>query len=798
MSEDNLITIEIDGTPYRARRGAMLIEVTDECGIDVPRFCYHKKLSVAANCRMCLVEVEKAAKPLPACATPVQEGMRVNTRSPLALAAQKGTMEFLLINHPLDCPICDQGGECELQDVAMGFGESVSRYTENKRVVGDKDIGSLVATEMTRCIHCTRCVRFSAEIAGLPELGATGRGENMRIGTYVEHTLGSELSGNIIDLCPVGALTAKPSRFDGRAWEMLQHPGIGPHDCVGSNLYFHTLRGKVVRVVPRDNEAVNETWLSDRDRFSYTALYAQDRVTTPQIKRNGRWFDADWNEALKVAAEGLQRYAGENVGGLVSPNATLEEAYLLQKMLRQLGCDNVDHRLRQIDTRGDQSDPLFPWLGQSLESLEKSDALLLVGSNARKQQPLIGHRVRKAGMHGARIMDVNVRAYEFNFPLAERAIVAPQRMVEVLTEILVAVCEIQGEESPAWVNGGVAGAQAQAIAHHLTHAKLPTILLGHVAFSHPDYTLLRVLSVEIAARTDARFGYLPDGANAAGMWLAGAVPHRGAGGHPVDSGLGAHAMLASPRKAYVLCGVEPERDAACGDVATQALATAEFVVVMSPFAGAAAREYADVILPVSAYAETSGTFVNAEGRWQSFNAALAAPGETRPAWRVLRVLGNMLDLSGFEHMSSEEVREEVKSALDTTKPFDSSLQLGVGRTDIKAVLTDPGEGELMRTGEVSPYFVDAVVRRSDALQETPDAQAARAAAIHPLDASRLQLEDVHRICVSQGETQGEFDLVLDDGLPEGVLWLPIGTPEAASLGCVHGAVTVSPIEGETR
>nr|WP_233279582.1 NADH-quinone oxidoreductase subunit NuoG [Acidihalobacter yilgarnensis] len=318
MSDEQLITIEIDGAPYRARRGAMLIEVTDASGVDVPRFCYHKKLSVAANCRMCLVEVEKAAKPLPACATPVQEGMKVFTRSPLALSAQRGTMEFLLINHPLDCPICDQGGECELQDVAMGFGEGVSRYAENKRVVRDKDIGSLVATEMTRCIHCTRCVRFSAEIAGLPELGATGRGEDMRIGTYVEHTLSSELSGNIIDLCPVGALTAKPSRFDGRAWEMIQHPSIGAHDCVGSNLYMHTLHGKVVRVVPRDNESLNETWLSDRDRFSYQALQAPDRVMAPQIKRNGRWYEADWNSALKAVAEGLRGYQADAVGGLIS------------------------------------------------------------------------------------------------------------------------------------------------------------------------------------------------------------------------------------------------------------------------------------------------------------------------------------------------------------------------------------------------------------------------------------------------------------------------------------------------
>ncbi|OBS10350.1 NADH-quinone oxidoreductase subunit NuoG [Acidihalobacter prosperus] len=796
MSDEQLITIEIDGAPYRARRGAMLIEVTDACGVDVPRFCYHKKLSVAANCRMCLVEVEKAAKPLPACATPVQEGMKVSTRSPLAIAAQRGTMEFLLINHPLDCPICDQGGECELQDVAMGFGEGVSRYTENKRVVRDKDIGSLVATEMTRCIHCTRCVRFSAEIAGLPELGATGRGENMRIGTYVEHTLSSELSGNIIDLCPVGALTAKPSRFDGRAWEMIQQPGIGAHDCVGSNVYMHTLHGKVVRVVPRDNESVNETWLSDRDRFSYQSLQATDRIVTPQIKRNGRWHDTDWNTALQAVAEGLRGQQADEVGGLLSPNATVEEAYLFQKLLRGLGTSNVDHRLRQTDTRDDARDPLFPWLGQTIESLEKVNAALLIGSNVRKQQPLLAHRLRKAGMRGARIMDINPRAFDFTFPLAERAIVPPQQMVAVLVEVLTALCEARGERVPAWAGKGVAGTQAQAIAHHLMHAQQATVLLGQLAIAHPDYSRLRALSVEIAARSDARIGYLTDGANAAGAWLAGAVPHRMAGGQPSrEPGLDAQSMLAKPRQAYLLCGLEPELDCEQGARAFDALMAAKFVAALSPFAGEGMREYADVILPVAAFAETSGTYVNAEGRWQSFNAAVSAPGEVRPAWRVLRVLGNLLDLPGFEFMSSEDVREEVKTRLDTTRTFDNALLVADTGVTVEGGLDDPGMDALMRASEVGAYVTDASVRRSPALQATPDAYAAQGLSLHPADRARLGLETVSRVRVEQAGRVAEFELNSDAGVPEGVAWLPIGSPEAAQLGAAYGAVKLMPVAG---
>jgi NADH-quinone oxidoreductase subunit G len=464
MSEER-VHIEIDGRPLQARRGAMIIEVADEAGIHIPRFCYHKKLSVAANCRMCLVEVERTPKPLPACATPVAEGMKIKTRSPLARDAQKSTMEFLLINHPLDCPICDQGGECELQDVAMGFGGDVSRFQERKRVVRDKDIGPLIATDMTRCIHCTRCVRFGAEVAGIRELGATGRGEHMEIGTYIEHSVDSELSGNVIDLCPVGALTSKPFRFSARAWEMLQRDTIAAHDCIGSNLHVHVRRNRIMRVVPRENEAVNETWISDRDRFSYQGLYGDDRLAAPLIKGSGGWQQTDWPTALSAAAAGLRRVLAERgaqqLGALASPSATLEELYLLQRLVRGLGSHNIDHRLRQGDFRDQDVAPLFPWLGQSIAALETLDAALVVGSHTRKEQPLANHRLRKAALRGSALMFVNPVAFEFNYPVAEAVVATPAGMLQALAAIAKALGGKTKGSLAKLLAGGRAGGRAR-------------------------------------------------------------------------------------------------------------------------------------------------------------------------------------------------------------------------------------------------------------------------------------------------------------------------------------------------
>ncbi len=793
MSEEQQVTIQIDGVSYPAPRGAMLIEVADANGIEIPRFCYHKKLSVAANCRMCLVEVERAPKPLPACATPVQDGMKIYTRSPLALAAQQGTMEFLLINHPLDCPICDQGGECELQDVAMGFGRDVSRYVEAKRVVPDPDIGPLVATDMTRCIHCTRCVRFGDEIAGLRELGATGRGENMRIGTFVAHTMASELSGNVIDLCPVGALTAKPSRFSGRAWEMIQHAGVAAHDCVGSNIYAHTLRGRIVRVVPRENEALNETWISDRDRFAYEGLNAADRVRAPRIKVRGRWEETDWETALARVAEGLREHAPEAVGALVAPGATLEEGYLLQKVLRGIGVRSIDHRLRQSDFGDGSRDPLFPWLGQSVGELEANGAVLLIGANPRKDQPILGHRLRKAALDGARIMDINPRAFETTHDMAVRHTVAPQAMGEALAELLSAVCSRVDDEPPAWLGRREPGAWALQMAEYLDGAQSASVLLGSLALNHPDYTRLRTLAGEIAVRMGARLGYLPEGGNAPGAWIAGVLPHRGPAGQVLseaETGLDAQMMCAEPRSAYVLYGVEPDYDCADPSMALAALRRADFVAVFAAYASASTLEYADVILPVAAPEETSGTLVNVEGRWQSFHGITLPPGDARPGWKVLRVLGNMLDVRGFEFMSSEAVRDELKGLLPAGLRFDNAIA-APGGFELRWT---HGSAPLVRSGGHGIYAVDSQVRRAEALQRTPDALGA-GIWLNAAERRRLGLTENERVRVVQGEASAVLDLHTDDTLAAGVAWIPAGVAGSETLGPICGPVVIESLGG---
>ena len=786
MSEDQ-VNIEINGIPLKAKPGVMLIDVADANGIQIPRFCYHKKLSVAANCRMCLVEVERAPKPMPACATPVAEGMKVYTQSPRAISAQQGTMEFLLINHPLDCPICDQGGECELQDVAMGYGEDVSRYTEQKRVVKDKNIGPLIATDMTRCIHCTRCVRFGEEIAGLRELGATGRGEHMEIGTYVEKSVSSELSGNVIDLCPVGALTAKPSRYRARAWEMLQHASVAPHDSVGSNLYLHTFQGKVVRAVPRDNESINECWISDRDRFSYEGINASQRLQRPMVKKDGKWQEVDWEVALEAAVKGLKAIDASDVGALLSPVATLEEMYLAQKWLRGLGITSIDHRLRQSDFSDQDRAPLFPWLGMALEDMDHLDGALLVGSNLRKEQPIAGHRLRKAAMNGAAVMAVNPRDFNFSFRMAEQCIVSPAAMVDSLAGIARATLESVDAQAPAAVSGLVSRAEVgdteKAIAGRLKAADKASVLLGNIAQQHPAAAALRALAAVIAEHTGATLGYLPDAANAAGGWLAGALPHRGVAGAPVaPQGLDAQAMLAQPRKGYVLLGVEPEFDCENPAAARGAMQAASFVVSLTAFVTDAMKQYADVLLPIATFAETAGTFVNAEGRWQSFNGVTNPPGEARPAWKVLRVLANLSGVNGFEYMAAEEARDELKGALADVS-FDNRLAL---ETPVKVA---SAEGGLQRVGGVPIYATDGLVRRAPSLQATVDGQD-MAVRMNALDARERGLLDAERVRVRQGSGSAALDFVIDDGIPAGCAWVPAGVADTIELAAAFGAVEI--------
>jgi NADH-quinone oxidoreductase subunit G len=692
MSTD-IVNVEIDGQPVTARKGQMVIEVTDRIGTYVPRFCYHEKLSVAANCRMCLVEVEKAPKPMPACATPVAEGMKIFTRSPRAISAQKATMEFLLINHPLDCPICDQGGECELQDLAMGYGRDISRYNDGKRVVQDKDIGPLVSTDMTRCIHCTRCVRFGEEVQGIQQLGTTDRGERMKIGTYVETAVDHELSGNIIDLCPVGALNNKPYRYSARAWEMLQRPAVAPHDCVGSNLYAHVLRGKIKRIVPRENEAINETWISDRDRFSYEGIYSDDRLAVPRVKEDGRWRDLGWEEALSIAAGHLRSAAAAKTGILASPSSTLEEAHLLARIAAHLGTANVDHRIERRDFSDQDNDPPIPWLGCQIADLESKDAIFVVGSNLRTEAPIIAHRVRKAALAGAKVFFANPERYEYFFKVA-------------------------GYLSGDGLAALLSGPGRDDITAELAKAQNALILLGNLAGRHKAFAAVRALAAAMAESTGARLGTLSPGANSAGAHLAGLLPHRMAGGKSRDeAGLHAGAMLDAPLDVLLMHGVEPADVLAAGDCSAK-LRRQGYVIALTPFVSESLLESANLLLPVGSFAETSGTYVNIAGTWQSFGGVANPVGESRPAWKVLRVLGNLLEAPGFDYVSSEQVRDEIAAIVGKEAP---------------AVPTPGAAGASSPNGADDPagdidtpiYAVDGLVRRARALQRTLAARRAR-------------------------------------------------------------------------
>ena len=774
---DDLISIEVDGQKLHGRQGDMLIEVTDAAGIHIPRFCYHRKLSVAANCRMCLVEVERAPKTLPACATPISEGMRVFTKSPKAIIAQRATMEFLLINHPLDCPVCDQGGECELQDVAMGYGDGVGQYSETKRVVKDKDIGPLVATDMTRCIHCTRCVRFGDEIAGVRELGTTGRSEHMEIGTYVAKAVSSEISGNIIDLCPVGALTAKPSRYMFRPWELAQQAAIAPHDGLGSNLYMHIRDGVVMRVVPRENEAVNEVWLSDRDRFSYLGFQHAERLASPMIRTEAGWREASWEEALECAAKGLKT-AGAGLHSLVAPHATLEELYLAQKLTRGLGSSNIDHRLRQRDFRDQDALPVMPWLGHDVAELEQRQAVLVIGSHIRHEQPLLAQRLRKAALAGAKISFVNPAVLPQNFAVLENLGVGNDAMVATLAGILSALAPSGLDASlSALIAQAPVDAQQQAIASSLKKSERAGVYLGALATAHPDLAVLRQLAQAIAQHSGASLGEFAAAGNSAGAWLAGAVPHRLPAGVSLAAG-GMHAaeMLSQPAAAKMLIGIEPEFDSLHGQTALDALHQSNFNLVIAPFFTETMRSYAHVVLPMASFAETSGTYVNTEGLWQAARAVARPFAEARPAWKILRVLGNLLNLDGFEYMSSEEVRDELRAECQDIELTSRIAAMNVLPTQAES------EAGMQRLGGAGLYAVDALVRRSAALQATAEACAAMSVRLHPQDMLRLGLVNAGSAYVSSGKGGVQMSVQVDNGIPEGCAWVTAGTQASMALG----------------
>ena len=783
------VTIEVDGRELSASKGAMIIEVTDQAGIEIPRFCYHRKLSIAANCRMCLVDVEKAPKPLPACATPVADGMKVFTRSRRAADAQRGVMEFLLINHPLDCPICDQGGECELQDLAMGYGRSVSRFTERKRVVKDKNLGPLVATDMTRCIHCTRCVRFLEEIAGTAELGGVGRGEKTEISTFIERNIDSELSGNIIDLCPVGALTNKPFRFSARAWEMSARPYIGTHDCVGSNLFYHVRGGTIMRTVPRDNEAINECWLPDRDRYSHFGLQSDDRVTEPMLKIKGQWQRVDWEQALDAARSAIgnliDQHGADQLGVLTTPRATTEEHHLLKKLADQLGTPHTDHRLRILD----DSDPQLgqAHLDQPTAALSEADAILMVGSNLRHDQPILNHRVRSAWRHKqARVMDLNPVAWDFPFDMTERMIVPPQHLPDSLARIAAAAYALVGQEPDDdalghWIQAREPEPAAEHIAKALKEADSSILLVGDQALQHPRAGLIRAIAERTAACLNLSLMILPGAANSQGACLASM--------RPGAQGLCATSMLNQGRKGFLVYDFEPARDTADPSAAMTTLRKAEQVIAISSFAGPDLMEVADIILPLAIMPETEGSYINADGHQQWLKAAGKPVGQSRSGWKILRMLGASLELDGFEFTHLSQVQAELDT-LEFSKrsvpDLSQSIQLEQQQQD------QQGENrQIWRSGPVPMVHCDALVRRSESLQKTDHARLDHAV-MHPSSAETLGFAAGSEIRLRQGDATLSVRLEIDPAVPPASIWLPAATELASSLGPAFGAIELEP------
>ncbi|MBS7807774.1 NADH-quinone oxidoreductase subunit NuoG [Variovorax sp. PCZ-1] len=696
-----MVELDIDGQKVEITEGSMIMHAAEKCGTYIPHFCYHKKLSIAANCRMCLVDVEKAPKPMPACATPVTQGMIVRTKSDKAIKAQQSVMEFLLINHPLDCPICDQGGECQLQDLAVGYGKSSSRYDEEKRVVANKDVGPLISMEeMSRCIHCTRCVRFGQEVAGSMELGMSHRGEHAEIETFVGETVDSELSGNMIDICPVGALTSKPFRYSARTWELSRRKSVSPHDSTGANLIVQVKNNAVMRVVPFENEAVNECWIADRDRFSYEALNGEDRLTKPMLKQGGQWKEVDWQTALEYVANGLKQIKTEQgadaIGALLSPHSTLEELYLATQLVRGLGSDNVDARLRNAEFGKSEG---VRYLGTSIASLSSLQSALIVGSNLRKDHPLFAQRIRQSARKGCAVNAINSVAYRSNswaMPVANSITVPAAQWAQALADVAAAVAAEKGVQPPA---AGNATEAAQKIAKSLLKGERKAILLGNAAAHHANAASLLALANWIGQQTGATVGYLTEAANTVGAQLVGAQPLMG--------GKNA-AQMQSGLKALILLGTEPEHD-----TAAKAAVQADMVVTFSPFKTNMA--FSDVLLPVSPFTETAGTFINAEGRIQSFHGVVKPLGETRPGWKVLRVLGNMLSLPGFEFETAQDVAAK---ALNGDTEFVAAAKLSNATSaaiDLSKAAAEPATATL--------YQLDSLTRRSPALQATADAKA---------------------------------------------------------------------------
>jgi len=773
-----MVELTIDGQTVEVAAGSMVMHAAQKLGVYVPHFCYHKKLSIAANCRMCLVDVEKAPKALPACATPVTAGMVVNTRSDKAIAAQKSVMEFLLINHPLDCPICDQGGECQLQDLAVGYGASRSRYGEEKRVVFHKNLGPLVsAEEMSRCIHCTRCVRFGQEVAGVMELGMLGRGEHSEITTFVGRAIESELSGNMIDLCPVGALTSKPFRYQARTWELARRRSISPHDSVGANLVVQVKGERVLRVVPLENEAVNECWISDRDRFAYEGLAADDRLAAPMMRNEtGAWQEVSWSDALKFVGQRLayirDNDGGAQIGALATDTATLEELALLARLARALGSENIDFRLRHTDPRFDATRAGTPWLGMPIAELNTLERVLVVGSFLRQDHPLLAQRLRQAAKAGAQISFIDCAADDPLLPVHARMTVAPAALARALAEVAVALAQAKSLPVPNEFSQVAPGEAAQRIAASLASGERVAVFLGNLAAHSPQASLLAANAQKIAALADGRFGYLTAGGNTVGGYIANAIPGPG--------GKTAAAMLAEPLKAYVVLHAEPRFDADAGEAAVATLKRAEFAVALTAYRSGA-EEWADVMLPVAPFTETSGTFVNAEGRAQSFKGVAVPVGQSRPAWKVLRVLGNVLQLADFDDDTSEAVRDDLIGG-----GFAERLN---NHSNAACAVADSAETGLQRVAEVPIYRSDAIVRRADSLQIMAG-KTAPTARMNSATLEQLGVADGDRVRVASSQGAVEIFAQRDDSVPANGVRVASAWPHSAALGSSFASLTV--------
>lgn len=772
-----MVELTIDGIKLEAPEGSMVIQAAHEAGVYVPHFCYHKKLSIAANCRMCLVDVEKAPKPLPACATPVTNGMVVHTRSEKAISAQKDVMEFLLINHPLDCPVCDQGGECQLQDLAVGYGGSTSRYEEEKRVVAAKSMGPLISTEaMQRCIHCTRCVRTGEEIAGIQEVGMLGRGEHAEITTFVGRAVESELSGNMIDVCPVGALLSKPFHFQARSWELGRRRTVSPHDSVGANIVAHTKMDKVLRVVPFENDEVNECWISDRDRFAYAGLY-QDRLEHPMIRENdGTWREASWNAALQMIVHGVkaiqEKFGNDQIGSIGSAQSTTEELALLARLTRALGSENVDFRLRQTDARFDSALEGTPWLGMPLAELNQLDRVVVIGSFLRKDHPLMAQRLRQAVKQGTQVSFIDSAADDPLFThVAGRLTVAPSQLANAVAEVSVAVALAKNQTPISEFESVQPSDAAKTLADSLASGERVAVFLGNMAVSSDQASVIMANASVLAKTLGATLGFLTAGGNTVGGYLAGATP--------VNGGLTAEQMLAQSLRAYFVLNTEPGLDSDLGARAVETLKGSTLAVAMTPYKSAA-QDWADVMLPIAPFTETSGTFVNAEGRAQSFKGVAAPVADTRPAWKVLRVLGNLFELDGFDEETSESVRDTVISSGVVNR-----LSNEIKATPALVAKVDGIE----RIADVPIYRTDAMVRRSEPLQQTP-ASTLPTARMNADTFAQLQLVDGDQVRVKSA--QGEISLTaqVDNTIAANSVRIAAAFAETAALGSAFGQLTV--------